>query len=65
MPFVLSSRSPARAQAALPDRALRILVGFSQSVSLNYRFAATCPDAVRGVIAGVGLAGDAPQAVLG
>jgi phospholipase/carboxylesterase len=29
----------------------RLLVGFSQSVSLNYRFAATCPSAVRGVIA--------------
>jgi predicted esterase len=32
-----------------PER--RILVGFSQSVSYNYRLAATCPDAVRGVIA--------------
>jgi len=32
-----------------PDR--RLLVGFSQSVSLNYRLAATCPDLVRGVIA--------------
>jgi predicted esterase len=31
--------------------ARRLLAGFSQSVSLNYRFAATCPDAVRGVIA--------------
>jgi phospholipase/carboxylesterase len=29
----------------------RLLAGFSQSVSLNYRFAATCPNAVRGVIA--------------
>jgi predicted esterase len=29
----------------------RLLVGFSQSVSLNYRFAATCPEALRGVIA--------------
>jgi predicted esterase len=29
----------------------RLLVGFSQSVGLNYRFAATCPDAIRGVIA--------------
>lgn len=29
----------------------RLLAGFSQPVSLNYRFAATCPDAVRGVIA--------------
>jgi phospholipase/carboxylesterase len=32
-----------------PER--RLLVGFSQSVSLNYRFAATCPEAIRGVIA--------------
>src|SRR3712207_6673498 len=38
-----------------PER--RILVGFSQPVSLNYRFAATCPDAVRGVI---GLCGGIP-----
>lgn len=29
----------------------RLLAGFSQSVSLNYRLAATCPTAVRGVIA--------------
>ncbi len=37
----------------------RILAGFSQPVSLNYRFAATIPDAVRGVV-GVcgGLPGD-------
>jgi len=37
----------------------RLLVGFSQSVALNYRFAATYPDAVRGV-AGIcgGLPGD-------
>jgi len=32
--------------------ARRFLVGFSQSVSLNYRFAAAHPDAVRGVICG-------------
>jgi predicted esterase len=32
-----------------PER--RLLVGFSQPVALNYRFAATFPDAVRGVIA--------------
>ncbi len=40
-----------------PER--RILVGFSQSVALNYRFAATGTDAVRGVV-GVcgGLPGD-------
>ena len=31
-----------------PER--RVLVGFSQSVSLNYRFAATHPASVRGVI---------------
>ncbi len=39
-----------------PER--RILVGFSQSVSLNYRFAATWPGAVRGVI---GLCGAVPS----
>ena len=33
------------------EPARRVLVGFSQSVGLNYRFAATCPEAVRGVIA--------------
>jgi predicted esterase len=35
----------------------RLLVGFSQPVALNYRFAATWPDAVRGVI---GLCGGIP-----
>ena len=39
-----------------PER--RFLAGFSQPVSLNYRFAATCPDAVRGV---VGLCGGIPS----
>ena len=29
----------------------RLLVGFSQSVALNYRLAATCPEAVGGVVA--------------
>jgi phospholipase/carboxylesterase len=29
----------------------RLLVGFSQSVGLNYRFSATHPDAIRGVVA--------------
>ena len=29
----------------------RVLLGFSQPVSLNYRFAAACPGAARGVIA--------------
>ena len=32
-----------------PDR--RLLLGFSQAVALNYRLAATCPEAVRGAIA--------------
>ena len=31
--------------------ARRLLVGFSQSGALNYRFAATCPDELRGVVA--------------
>ena len=35
----------------------RILVGFSQSVALNYRFVATLPDEVRGV---VGICGGIP-----
>ncbi len=39
-----------------PER--RFLAGFSQPVSLNYRFAATCPDAVRGLI---GLCGGIPS----
>ncbi|HEV2448515.1 MAG TPA: hypothetical protein VGS58_21430, partial [Candidatus Sulfopaludibacter sp.] len=38
--------------------ARRILVGFSQPVSYNYRFAATVPDAVRGV---VGMCGGLPS----
>lgn len=38
-----------------PER--RLLMGFSQPVSLNYRFAATWPDAVRGVI---GICGGLP-----
>jgi predicted esterase len=36
----------------------RFLVGFSQPVALNYRFAATHPDAVRGV---VGICGGLPS----
>lgn len=36
----------------------RILVGFSQSVALNYRFAATHPDAIRGV---AGICGGLPS----
>jgi phospholipase/carboxylesterase len=38
-----------------PDR--RVLVGFSQSVSLNYRFGAAYPDAIRAVI---GICGGLP-----
>jgi phospholipase/carboxylesterase len=38
-----------RAYGIPPER--RLLVGFSQPVSLNYRFAATYPGQVRGVIA--------------
>lgn len=38
-----------RAYGIPPER--RVLVGFSQPVSFNYRFAATCPKAVRGVVA--------------
>ena len=33
------------------SRDRRLLAGFSQSVAMNYRFAAKCPDAIRGVIA--------------
>src|SRR5579883_3349368 len=36
----------------------RLLVGFSQSVSFNYRFAATCPIELRGVI---GICGGIPS----
>jgi predicted esterase len=37
----------------------RLLVGFSQSVALNYRFASMCPEAIQGVIAVCGgLPGD-------
>ena len=39
-----------------PER--RLLVGFSQSVGLNYRFAGTHPGAVRGV---VGICGGLPE----
>jgi predicted esterase len=39
-----------------PER--RVLAGFSQPVGLNYRFAATCPEAVRGV---VGICGGLPS----
>lgn len=48
--------------AIAPSR--RVLVGFSQSVALNYRFAATFPSALRGVV-GIcgGLPGDWETAV--
>jgi len=36
----------------------RLLIGFSQAVALNYRFAATHPDAIRGV---VGICGGLPS----
>ena len=39
-----------------PDRTL--LIGFSQPVGMNYRFAATHPDAIRGVI---GICGGMPK----
>ncbi len=43
-----------------PER--RVLAGFSQAVGLNYRFAATHPDAIRGVLAVCGgLPGDWEQ----
>ncbi|HZT32827.1 MAG TPA: hypothetical protein VFA33_23270 [Bryobacteraceae bacterium] len=45
-----------RACAVPPQR--RILVGFSQPVGLNYRFAATWPEQVRGVI---GICGGVPR----
>lgn len=41
---------------AIP-RERRVLLGFSQAVGLNYRFAASCPGAVRGV---VGICGGIP-----
>jgi predicted esterase len=48
--MVLHVLDEAGGQFGIP-RERRLLVGFSQSVALNYRFAAACPDAVRGVIA--------------
>jgi predicted esterase len=44
-------------QAGIPANR-RMLLGFSQPVGLNYRFAATYPDAVRGVI---GICGGLPK----
>jgi predicted esterase len=56
--MVLHVTAEAGRQFSIPPER-RILVGFSQSVALNYRFAATHPDAFRGV-AGIcgGLPGD-------
>jgi predicted esterase len=56
--MVLQVLNDAGREYGIP-RERRILVGFSQPVSLNYRFAATCPNEVRGVV-GVcgGLPGD-------
>ena len=48
--MVLQVLDEAGAQFGIPRRR-RLLAGFSQSVALNYRFAATCPDAIQGVIA--------------
>jgi predicted esterase len=48
--MVLHVLDEAGRQFAIPP-GRRLLLGFSQSVSLNYRLAATCPDAIRGVIA--------------
>jgi phospholipase/carboxylesterase len=49
-------RHVADAVGAPPER--RLLVGFSQSVGLNYRFAATYPDLIHGVI---GVCGGLPK----
>ena len=48
--MVLHVLDEAGRQFGIP-RDRRLLAGFSQAVALNYRFAATCPDTVRGVIA--------------
>jgi len=56
--MVLHVLEQAGRQFAIPPER-RLLVGFSQGVALNYRFAAACPGAVRGV-AGIcgGMPGD-------
>ena len=54
--MVLHVLEEAGREFAIPPES-RLLVGFSQAVALNYRFAATCPDAVRGV---VGVCGGVP-----
>ena len=48
--MVLQVLDEAGGQFGIPT-GRRLLAGFSQSVALNYRFAATCPDAIQGVIA--------------
>src|SRR5438067_1592043 len=47
--MVLHVLEEAGAEFGIPPER-RLLVGFSQGVALNYRFAATCPEAVRGVV---------------
>ncbi len=54
--MVLHVLEEAGERFAIPA-ARRLLVGFSQGVALNYRFAASCPGAVRGV---VGICGGVP-----
>ena len=48
--MVLHVLDEAGGQFGIP-RERTLLLGFSQAVGLNYRFAAACPDAIRGVIA--------------
>jgi phospholipase/carboxylesterase len=48
--MVLQVLDEAGSQFGIPKERC-LLAGFSQSVALNYRFAATCPDVIRGVIA--------------
>jgi phospholipase/carboxylesterase len=56
--MVLHVLEEAGAEFGIPKER-RVLAGFSQSVALNYRFAAMCPEAVKGVIAVCGgLPGD-------
>jgi predicted esterase len=54
--MVMHVAEEAGAHFGIP-RERRLLVGFSQSVALNYRFVASYPDAVRGVI---GICGGLP-----
>jgi predicted esterase len=54
--MVLHAADEAGRQFGIPP-ARRLLVGFSQPVALNYRFAATWPDAIGGV---VGICGGLP-----